>query len=148
MNYMHTIEGLPWKSYEKIYDLRLGVGDPVTVAEGKGISCDLVSIRHFSGAAVDQKLELIRLIQHKNFVTAHEVYRRGDECDVVFEHMHLSLQETVANPYLNDDRLAAIIGRTLEALAYLEDRGLQHGQLTCSQILLDSDGTVKLCWSL
>ncbi len=83
LNYLHTIEGLPWKSYEKIYDLRLGVSDPVTVAEGKGISCDLVSIRRFSGAGVDQKLEMIRLIQHKNFVTAHEVYRRGDECDVV-----------------------------------------------------------------
>ncbi len=144
LDHIPTIEGLPWKVYEKIYNLRLGESEPVTVAERKGISCELVSIRRISGAAVDQRLEMIRLIQHKNFVTAHEVYR-NDDYYVVFEHMHLSLQEIVANPYLNDARLAAIVGQILVALAYLEDKGLQHGLLTCSQILVHSNGTVKLC---
>ena len=146
LDYVHIIEDLPWKFYERIYDLRLGECDPVTVAEGKGVSCDLVSIRRISGAEVDQKLEMIRLIQHPNFVTAHEVYRRNDDYYIVMEHMHLSLQETVANPYLDDSRLAAIVGRILEALAYLEEKGLQHGQLTCSQILLHSNGSLKLYW--
>ena len=124
LDHIPTIEGFPWKFYEKIYNLCLGESDPVTVAERKGMPCDLVSIRWISGAAVEQRLEMIRLIQHKNFVTAHEVYR-NDGYYVVFEHMHLSLQEIVANPYLNDARLAAIVGQILAALAYLEDKGLQ-----------------------
>ncbi len=36
LDYVHIIEDLPWKFYERIYDLRLGECDPVTVAEGKG----------------------------------------------------------------------------------------------------------------
>ena len=35
----------------------------------------------------------------------------------------------------------------LEALSYLEERGLEHGNLTCSNILIDQCGNVKLCKS-
>ena len=33
--YMRMKHESPWKTYEKIYQLRLGVGDRVTVAEGR-----------------------------------------------------------------------------------------------------------------
>ena len=34
--------------------------------------------------------------------------------------------------------------QVVAALAYLEQKGLQHGRLTCSQILLHPSGKVKL----
>ena len=146
-SYMHTIEDSPWKFYDKIYGLRLGESDVVTVAEDKGISRNVVTIRRFSGAAADKQLEMTRLVQHKNLVTAHEVYRCDGDYYVIFEHMPLSLQEVAANPYLNEPRLAAIVGQIVEGLAYLEDKALQHGRLTCSDILLHPNGNVKLCLS-
>ena len=111
MSCVPIIDDSPWSFYKKIYGLRLGEDDIVTVAERKGISCDVVAIRRFSGAGTDKQIEMVRLIQHKNFITAHEIYKFDEAYYVIFEHMPLSLQEVAANPYLNQPKLAAIMGQ-------------------------------------
>ena len=42
------------------------------------------------------------------------------------------------------DKETANLMQVVAALAHLEQKGLQHGQLTCSQILLHPSGKVKL----
>jgi hypothetical protein len=100
----------PWDYYVKIYSLRLGEHDPVTVAEKKGDSFDLVSVSRCQGLSEDQ-LELLRLIQHPNFVTVKEVYHEQDGWHIVAEHISRSLQEAVGNPFLDSLKLAAIMGQ-------------------------------------
>lgn len=100
----------PWEYYAKIYSLKLGEHDAVTVAERKGGLFDVVSIRQCRDLSKDQ-LELLRLIQHPNFVTVKEIYHEGDGWFIVREHMTRSLQEAVGNPFLDSDKLAAIIGQ-------------------------------------
>ncbi|KAK9437129.1 serine/threonine protein kinase, partial [Metarhizium brunneum] len=135
----------PWDYYSKIYSLKLGENEPVIVAERKGgPSFDLVSVRPCQDLS-QRQLELLRLIQHPNFVTVHEVYHEQDKWYIVMEHMTRSLQETVGNPFLDSSKLAAIIGQIVTALGYLEDEGLRFGSLTCSDVLLHPSGEVKLC---
>ncbi|KAM4063628.1 kinase [Hirsutella rhossiliensis] len=114
----------PWDTYEIIYALHLGDNGPVVVAERIGISFDVVDIGCFAALGDDQ-IGMLKTIQHPNFVTVHEIYRMEDNCYVA-------------------DRLAAIVGQIVTALGYLEQKGLQHGHLTTSRILLHPSGKVKL----
>lgn len=112
----------PWNDYAKIYSLKLGVHEPVIVAQRKsGPSFDLVSI-HQRRALQESQLELIRRIQHPNFTTVHEVYHEHDEWYIVTEHMTRSLQEAVGNPFLDSAQVAAIIGQ----VCVMESRSVAH----------------------
>jgi len=101
---------LPWNTYEAIYALHLGDNGPVVVAERRGISFDVVDIGCFESLSDDQ-IRMLKAIQHPNFVTVHEIYRAETKCYVAYEHMPRSLEEVAGNPYLNSDRLAAIVGQ-------------------------------------
>ncbi|KAK1656640.1 kinase-like domain-containing protein [Colletotrichum godetiae] len=133
----------PWAAYEKMYRQLLGDDDIVLVAEKRGISGDVVDIRHFPELSA-QQTKMLQSIQHPNIVTVHEIYSNKANHHVVYEHMPRSLQEAVGNPYLNRQRLAAIIGQVVEALVHLEKMGLQHDRLSCSCVLLHPSGRVKL----
>lgn len=81
----------------------------MVVAERKGISFEVINTRCFEALSDDQ-IRILKAIQHLNFVMVHEIYRIEDKCYVVYEHMSQSLEEIAGNPYLNSDRLAAIVG--------------------------------------
>jgi hypothetical protein len=101
----------PWNDYARIYSLKLGIHEPVIVAQRRGgPSFDLVSIHQCRDLREDQ-LELIQHIQHPNFITVHEVYHEHGEWYLVAEHMTRSLQEVVGNPFLDNAQVAAIIGQ-------------------------------------
>ncbi|KAG9252579.1 CAMK family protein kinase [Emericellopsis atlantica] len=134
----------PWSTYNRLFSFHLGDNDPVIVAEGKGISFDLFSIQHFKIIG-DHQINMLKNIQHPNFVTVNEIYQTQDGCYVVCDHMARSLQEAIGNPHLDGPRLAAIIGQVVQALVYLEQKGLRLERLTCSHILLHPSGKVKLC---
>ncbi|KAH7111053.1 kinase-like domain-containing protein [Dendryphion nanum] len=139
-----TKEGPPWRSYERIYQLRLGVGDHIHVAERKSPPFDIVTIRSWSGPHIEDKLHVLQRIRHPNFVSAFDAFRFEQSLYIVFEHMPISLQHVAGNPYINELRLASILGQILEGLAYLETKGLEHGSLTCSNVLINLDGYVKI----
>ncbi|KAH8799662.1 kinase-like domain-containing protein [Xylogone sp. PMI_703] len=142
--YVMTKEGSPWRNYKRIYQLRLGVGDHVTIAEHKSHPFDLVTMRCFSGPRVGEKLDMLQQIQHPNFVSAFEAFRFEQSLYIVFEHMPISLHYIAGNPYINKLRLASVLGQILGGLAYLGTKGLEHDSLTCSNILINPDGDVKI----
>jgi hypothetical protein len=109
--YIMMKEGSPWRSYRKIYQLRLGVGDRVTVAECKTHPFDLITIRSFSGPEVEDKLNMLQRIQHHNFVSALDGFRFEQSIYIVFEHMPISLLFVAGNPYIDELRLASILGQ-------------------------------------
>ena len=108
--YIMTKDGSPWRSYERIYQLRLGVGDRVTVAERKSPPFNVVTVRSLSGPRVEDKLRILQQIQHTNFVSAFDAFKFEQSLYVVFEHMPISLQHIAGNPYINELRLASILG--------------------------------------
>lgn len=101
---------LPWGAYEVLYSIRLGDSDPITVAQGTGLSFDVFDICHFPTLDLDQ-INKLRTIQHENIVTVHEIHQAEAQCHVVFEHMARSLQEALGNPRIDSERLAAIVGQ-------------------------------------
>jgi hypothetical protein len=60
--YIMTKEGSPWRSYKRIYQLRLGVGDRVNVAERKSPPFDIVMVRSFLGPRIKDKLYMLQRI--------------------------------------------------------------------------------------
>ena len=92
-----------------IYALEFGESEAFLVAERKDSSGDPVSIRCLRGERAVDQLRTLQRIHHCNITKIHEIYKFETEFYVVFEHMPLSLQEIVGNPYLNDVHLAAIM---------------------------------------
>ncbi|KAH7330038.1 hypothetical protein BKA65DRAFT_527718 [Rhexocercosporidium sp. MPI-PUGE-AT-0058] len=113
----------PWEKYEKFYDVELG--GPVEVAIRKAAPVELVHVRAFVTQAAEKTLHVYRQLQHPN--------------------IPLSLEPIVRSPAYPDARqLAAILGQIITGVAYLAAEGFEHGSLTCSNILLNTDGDVKI----
>ncbi|KAH6703064.1 kinase-like domain-containing protein [Leptodontidium sp. MPI-SDFR-AT-0119] len=133
----------PWKKYEKFYDVELG--GPVEVAIRKAAPVELVHVRAFVTQAAEKTLHVYRQLQHPNIVTALEAFTTDSGLYIVLEHMPLSLEPIVRSPAYPDARqLAAILGQIITGVAYIAAEGFEHGSLTCSNILLNTDGDVKI----
>ncbi|KAK5209213.1 hypothetical protein LTR41_004748 [Exophiala xenobiotica] len=133
----------PWKQYEKVYDLELA--GAVEVAVRKTAPIHLVHVRKFSNAESEKVLHLFRQLQHRNIVTALDVFADSDGLYVVLEHMSIALERIVNSPaYPTEQQLAAILGQLLNGIVYLAEEGFEHGRLSCSNILLNTDGTLKI----
>ncbi|KAH7305373.1 kinase-like domain-containing protein [Rhexocercosporidium sp. MPI-PUGE-AT-0058] len=133
----------PWKTYEKIYDVELG--GLVAVAVRKAGPVELVHVRAFETQAATKTLYVYRQLQHQNIVTALEAFTTDDSLYIVVEHMPISLEQIVRSPaYPNERQLAAILSQVVTGVAYLATEGFEHGSLTCSNILLNTDGDVKI----
>jgi hypothetical protein len=113
----------PWKRYKKIYGLQFGESEFVTVAEERYSPCNIVNLRSFSGPSADDQLRMLQQIQHAKFVSALEIYNFDKTFCVAFEHMLLSLQEIAGNPYLDEIRLASILGQVNFRRAIHVDQG-------------------------
>lgn len=148
----------PWEQYEKVYDLELA--GAVEVAVRKKAPVHLVHVRRFSNAESEKVLHRFRQLLHPNIVVALDVFMNNDGLYVVLEHMSIALERIVTSPaYPTEQQLAAILGQVsgvhlaecisslpqlLNAMAYLAEKGFAHGCLSCSNILLNVDGTLKI----
>ena len=101
----------PWESYEKTYELRLGADIRVTVAERRTFPYDEVSVRHFTGPDIEDRLHKLQQIQHNNLVAVLEIFQCKEMIYAVYEHMPVSLHHIASNPRLDEIRLAAILGQ-------------------------------------
>lgn len=155
--YVMTKYESPWKTFQKVYDLKLK--DFTTVAARIFPPCELVTVKLFEKPA-DGGLDMLQQIRHENFVTFLESYQ-FEECSYsIFEHVAISLVQIVTSPpYPTELQLAAIIGQVrcdiqgftgyllkqvLNGLAYLDSKGYLHGSLACANILLSAAGVIKI----
>ncbi|OCK73599.1 kinase-like protein [Lepidopterella palustris CBS 459.81] len=133
----------PWQKYDKVYDIELG--GSVEVAIGKVPPFKLVHVRAFSKPVAEKTLHMFRQVQHRNIVAALEAFATDDSLYIVLEHMPVSLEWIVRSPaYPNEGQLAAILGQILNGVAYIAAEGFQHGSLCCANILLKTNGDVKI----
>ncbi|KFA66250.1 hypothetical protein S40285_10914 [Stachybotrys chlorohalonatus IBT 40285] len=104
-----------WKSFERLFQLKFGQMDYVTVAEkstglSKGES-SLVMIKHLLEPNIQGQILSIQRIQHPHFLTSREILSSEGSSFIAFEFMPLSLSELAACPLLNELRLASILGQ-------------------------------------
>ena len=119
--YLETVQASPWKTYVKLFDIRLGEENIfVTVAERKNAQystltedplSDLALVESFSGPRVEEKLREIQKTRNTNIVSPLNIFRVDGDCYVAFEYMAYSLYYITGSPLLDEIRLAAVVGQ-------------------------------------
>ena len=119
IDYVVTEHGSPWEDLKLQFKMTLN--DTLIVASRNDKS--LVAVRSFSGPDAKRKVNVIRRIQyrkkHKNFVVLLGCFNFEDSFYIVLEH-NIKEKETLlitlsqfalAEPYLGETKLAAILGQ-------------------------------------
>ncbi|KFZ00650.1 hypothetical protein V500_00981 [Pseudogymnoascus sp. VKM F-4518 (FW-2643)] len=133
----------PWKIYEKV--LNLDLNGSVTVAQRKARHSVLVAVRAFPVAAAEKALYMHVRVRHANIVEVLDAFTTETSFFIVLEHMPFSLDQIVqCAKYPTERQLAAILIQILDGLAFLEREGLEHGSLNCSNIVINTEGDVKI----
>ena len=152
-------EQSPWKSYDRDYQTELG--GPVTVAERKEPASGLVVVKEFSRANAESRLSMLRQVLDSYFVSCIEIFHFEDRLYMISEHMTMSLLQIVAaSRYPRENHVAAIIGQVsgsyrqtqfqcsraqiLGGITFLESHNLVHGDMTCSNVLVNQEGVIKI----
>ncbi|KAH7379655.1 kinase-like domain-containing protein [Cadophora sp. MPI-SDFR-AT-0126] len=134
-----TILESPWDHYRQVFELSLGTF--VAVVSEKATH-DLFTMKRFQGA---DEVRMLQSLGHRNLHQMLECFRLNDAYFAVFGYDPISLAHIACSPpFLTELQLAAIVGQILDGLAYLAANGLEPGPYKCSNILLDSGGTVKI----
>ncbi|KFY50096.1 hypothetical protein V495_00351 [Pseudogymnoascus sp. VKM F-4514 (FW-929)] len=133
----------PWDSFREHY--KLNFGEFVSVASNRAYPHDLFIVKRLKGPDYARDVRLLQTVCHNNFHDMLECFSFEGAYYAVFEHVPISLAHVAKSPpFLTEVELAAILGQILEGLAYLASNGLEHGSLSCSNILLDTDGNIKI----
>ncbi|KFZ18316.1 hypothetical protein V501_01287 [Pseudogymnoascus sp. VKM F-4519 (FW-2642)] len=133
----------PWEIYEKVLDLDFN--GSVTVAQRKARHSGLVAVRAFPVAAAEKTLYMHGRVRHANIVEALDAFTTETSFFIVLEHMPLSIDQIVqCAKYPTEKQLAAILKQILDGLVFLEREGLEHGSLDCSNVVLSTEGDVKI----
>ncbi len=98
----------PWKSYRKIFQLKLDRF--ITVAVRRESLRKRVVVKSFSRPDSHEKLHMLHHIRHDNFVAVLESFSFEEFFYVILERMNISLVQIVASSlYLDEQELAAIL---------------------------------------
>ncbi|KAI4304005.1 hypothetical protein MLD38_039577 [Melastoma candidum] len=101
---------------------------------------DLQSIHHV--------IKMMSLLSHRNILNAYTSFTVDKRLWLVMPFMAAgSLQSIVSSSFpngLDESCIAIVLRDTLDALAYLHSQGHVHRHIKAGNILVDSDGTVKL----
>ncbi|KFY02906.1 hypothetical protein V490_00368 [Pseudogymnoascus sp. VKM F-3557] len=114
----------PWEIYEKVINLDLN--RPVNVAQGKTRHAGLVAVRAFPFAAAKKALYMQGRVRHSNIVEALDAFTTETS-------LYIVLDLPRSNPR-----------QVLDGLVYLESEGLEHGSLSCPNIMVSAKGDVKI----
>jgi hypothetical protein len=102
-------EGSPWKVYEDRYRLELGTWVTVVGKRPREMGQVFV-VKSLSGPNAEKDLNLIQQLRHDNFLSVHEIFAYESSFYIVYERVHISLDDIVASPaYPDEAELASII---------------------------------------
>ena len=86
--------------------------------------------------------QLLASLQHPNIVTIYDIYR--DRGWLILELMQSNLAERMAGRQMDLRALRTTIAHSLRALKYLHSRGIIHGDIKPSNMMIDARRRVKL----
>lgn len=148
--------GTPWDKYREVYEI-LDFEGAVSVAAGNGQS---VHVRKFSGPDAGRAAQNYLQLRHDNIVKVLEEFNTLDFHYIVLEEMKFCLYHIVRCPgYPSELQLRSILVQVctrprltdsthilqmLEGLLFLHRTSLGFGGFTCKNVLINSQGLVKL----
>lgn len=131
---------------------KIASGDFATVYRGR--DCELgreVAVKqiHAQFLAEKDRLErywkeaqLLASLEHPHVVTIYDIVRRRGQ--LVLELMRGSLKDKTQGQPLNLDYLRIALFHSLQALKFLHSKGVIHGDIKPSNLLVDKRGRIKL----
>ncbi|OBT48434.1 hypothetical protein VE00_01429 [Pseudogymnoascus sp. WSF 3629] len=139
----------PWERLQMRFNLTLNKS--VIIATQKdGL---FVAVRKFSNEPdIEKKLDMLSRIRNENFLRFLESFSFEGSQYAVFEHelaggeklpICLSHYATLVT-YPTESQLAVILRQILSGLEYLASQGLEHGEVTCKNILISTEGSIKI----
>ena len=93
-----------------------------------------------------REVKLLQSLRHKNIVILHEVMIEKNECYMVFEYLSHDLTGLLNHPTYKLDAAQKkhLAMQLFEGLDYLHKRGVLHRDIKAANILVSSDGILKL----
>ncbi|GKZ54468.1 hypothetical protein AnigIFM49718_010281 [Aspergillus niger] len=131
----------PWDTFKQVFTCKLA--GTVIIAVHKSRPSQLEAIRAYSPERADEVLGVFQVTRHQNVLSAKECYKDGDELFVLVDDLPLTL-EHLATLHPDQHQVASVIFQILNGLHHLVETGFEHTCLTSSNILLGSDGVVKI----
>ncbi|MBW3540476.1 MAG: serine/threonine protein kinase [Planctomycetes bacterium] len=89
-----------------------------------------------------QEAQLLASLQHPNIVTIYDVYRERGW--LILELMQANLADRMAGRQMDLRALRSTLAHALRALKYLHGRGIIHGDIKLSNLMIDHRRRVKL----
>ncbi|OAY68210.1 Serine/threonine-protein kinase BLUS1 [Ananas comosus] len=143
------------KSYRLLYEIGSGVSAVVYKAVCLPLDSAVVAIKSIdlerSRANLDEvrrEAKAMALLNHPNVLRAHCSFIVDSHLWVVMPFMAAgSLQSIVSSAFadgLPEQSIAPVLKEILHALSYLHGQGLIHRDIKAGNILVDSDGSIKL----
>ncbi|KAK2666458.1 Serine-threonine/tyrosine-protein kinase, catalytic domain [Fusarium oxysporum f. sp. vasinfectum] len=145
------------RHFERYYKITLGRNMDVQLARTKPAAFEekpplldekqsSVLFWTLSGSESEEQVSVVRKIENRRFVKGIGVYTMPTpgEFTVVYEFMPVSLAEIAASRKVRGPELAYILKQILDGLLYLEEHDIGHPELSCSNVLLDTSGQVKI----
>ncbi|OMO54787.1 hypothetical protein CCACVL1_27568 [Corchorus capsularis] len=144
------------ESYKIIDEIGAGVSATVYKAECVPLNSTIVAIKaidldqtkadHFDN--IRREAKTMSLLSHPNILNAHCSFTVDRRLWVVMPFMSGgSLQSIISSSFpdgLSEQCIAIVLKETLNALSYLHNQGHLHRDIKASNILMDSNGSVKL----
>lgn len=88
---------------------------------------------------------VIAALEHSNIVPLYDYWREPNTAYLVMRLMRGgSLEDVLAETAITPDRAAILFGQLFEALAAAHQRGVIHGDIKPSNVLLDQDGNAYI----
>ncbi|KAI6783015.1 CTD kinase subunit alpha-like protein [Emericellopsis cladophorae] len=93
-----------------------------------------------------REIKLLQSLRHLNIVNLQEVMVERNDCFMVFEYLSHDLTGLLNHPSftLNPAQKKHLAKQMFDALDYLHDRGVLHRDLKAANILVSSEGILKL----
>ncbi|KAI1867952.1 hypothetical protein JX265_004006 [Neoarthrinium moseri] len=93
-----------------------------------------------------REIKLLQSLRHENIVSLQEVMVERNDCFMVFEYLSHDLTGLLNHPSfkLEPDQKKHLAKQLFEGLDYLHTRGVLHRDIKAANILVSSDGILKL----
>lgn len=94
-----------------------------------------------------READIARIVNHPNIVSTYDVFETATHLYIVMEHVeHGNLLQFLAagKNRVNEKNALRIAKQLLQAIAYLHDNDIVHRDIKAENILITSNGTIKL----